>query len=166
MSVMISAVLGELSTMHAGLASGCPPVPPLSYSPMVVGISPIILGVLDVAAGVACVGIVGNLLHWTADDHAPLRWLWMVLIVAGFAASAAGLYIGFANRVHQRAVETWLTQAAEVSASCLRAQSRSPNLFASTVTLSIQLGVVAIALITLGIVGAILERRGAMPKSR
>jgi hypothetical protein len=114
---------------------------------------------VSVLAGVACIGIVGNVLQWSADDRAPLRPLWMALILVGFVSSAVGLYIGFANRVHVMAVDAWYIRAAQVSGVCLKSQSGSVNITASSATFSIELGVLAITLITLGIIGAWLERR-------
>lgn len=148
-----------LSGLALVAAAACPPAPALSYAPQDVGLAGALLSVVDLAAGIACVGIVGSLLRWSADDHAPLRPLWMALIVLGFAASATGLYLGFANRAHTLAVESWLVRAAEVSITCLKSQSASPNLMASSVTFSIELGVVSIALIVVGILGAVVERR-------
>jgi hypothetical protein len=142
----------------------CPPVPPLSYAPADVGWAAVLVSAVDVAAGVACIGIVGNLLRWTADDHAPLRWLWMAFIMLGFVASAAGLYVSFANRAHAMAVDAWLSQAAHVSPQCVASGSISVNLTANTTALGIQLGGVALALIGLGVVGAIIERRRITPK--
>jgi hypothetical protein len=155
-----------LSSLALVAAAACPPPPALSYAPQDVGLAGVLLSLVDLAAGVACVGIVGNLLHWTADDHAPLRPLWMALIVLGFASSATGLYFGFANRAHTLAVENWLVRAAEVSLTCLKSQSASPNIVASSVTFSIQLGAVAIVLIVVGILGAVVERRRAGGKAR
>lgn len=159
----IAAQVAQL-TYAAHVIVTCPPVPPLSYAPTNVGWAAVLVSAVDVAAGVACIGIVGNMLRWTADDHAPLRWLWMAFIMLGFLASAAGLYVSFANRAHAMAVEAWLTKAAQASPQCVASASMSVNLTANTTTLGIQLGGVALALIALGVVGAIIERRRITPK--
>jgi hypothetical protein len=150
---------GSAAIWAAG-AGPCGPVPALSYAPGAVGWGPVVLCLLDVAAGVACVGLVGGALRWTADDRAPLRGLWVGLIVLGFTASAGGLYLAFANQAHQREVARWMQQA---SPTCVDLAAKSPNLAASTTTLSIVLGGVALALMLLGVVGAVVERRGAGP---
>jgi Zn-dependent protease with chaperone function len=152
----ISAALSQWIT-------GCAVVPRLSYAPWDVGWAGVVLCALVAAAGVACVGLLGTALRWTADDPAPLRPLWMVLIVAGFLASAAGLYLALANEVHARAVTAWLTQA---SAACISAMSKSPNFYTSSLTGSVQLGAVAIACIALGVGGAAIERRRARPRAK
>jgi hypothetical protein len=164
MSGMLSGAVLHVAAAPAAVAAVCPPPPALSYAPWVVGWVGALLSVVSLLAGIACVGIVGNLLHWSVDDRAPLRPLWMALIALGFASSAVGLYVGFANRAHAMAVDAWLVQAARVSTACLRTQSGSPNISASTVALSIQLGVLAMALIALGVIGAVIEhRRGSKP---
>jgi hypothetical protein len=159
-------MMGMLSTLALHVAGSplaasatCPAAPALSYAPWDVGWVAALLSLVSLLAGIACIGIVGNLLHWTADDRAPLRPLWMALIALGFTASAAGLYIGLANRAHVIAVDAWLLRAAQASLTCLKSQSASPNITASTVTLSIQMGALAIVLIVAGVVGAVLERR-------
>lgn len=139
-----------------GPHAACPPVPPLAYTPMVVGWDTLALCVLGLAAGVACVGVVGSLLRWTADDVAPLRPIWMGLIALGFAASSTGLYVARANQVHAGAVNTWVMSA---SRACLADAARSANLTASSTAFGLELGVVALALIALGTAGAIWERR-------
>src|SRR5215467_13815046 len=82
----------------------CTGVPPLSYMPSDVGWAAVLLCAVDILAGVAGVGLLGSALKWTADDPAPLRALWTVLILLGFLTSAGGLYLGLANRAHERAV--------------------------------------------------------------
>lgn len=152
------------ATAPATATAACPTAPALSYAPWDVGWVAALLGLVSLLAGIACIGIVGNLLHWSVDDRAPLRPLWMALIALGFVFSAAGLYIGFANRAHVMAVDDWLVRAAQVSLNCLKSQSASPNLTSSTVALSIQLGALAIVLIACGVVGAAIERRrGSKP---
>lgn len=162
---MLGTLAARAVVAHvASAAVSCPPVPPLSYAPTAVGWAAVLLSVVDLAAGVACVGIVGSALRWSADDHAPLRRLWMALIMLGFLASAAGLYISFANRAHAIAVNAWLTQAGHISPTCLSTSSMSPNLIADTTTLGIQLGGVALALIAIGVLGAVIERRRVTTK--
>ena len=139
----------------------CPPTPPLSYSPADVGWVPALLCLVNVLAGVACVGVLGGWLNWSADDRAPLRPVWISTIMLGFLASALGLYIAFANRSHARAVTYWLEHT---SAACMKEVGTGvhlSNLSASTASLSVIVGVVALALIALGIGGAIFERRRA-----
>lgn len=151
----MSTVLTALTLVRATvLTPSCPPVPVFSYAPWVVGWWVVALGVLDILAGVACVGLLGGRLRWTADDHAPLRALWDGLIVVGFATSAAGLYVAIANRVHDQAVSTWLAHA---PATCITAAETNPSLVVSTVGVSMRLGLLALALIALGIVGAVIE---------
>ncbi|GAC1455086.1 MAG: hypothetical protein PVSMB4_15650 [Ktedonobacterales bacterium] len=144
-------------------APQCAPVPPLSYAPWVVGWWGIALCALDLAAGVACVGILGGRLRWTADDHAPLRALWGGLIVVGFATSAAGLYITIANRVHDQAVTQWLAHA---GAECVTAAATNPSLVATTAGVSMRLGLLALVLIALGIAGAVMEHRATHRSKR
>lgn len=139
-------------------AADCTGVPPLSYMPWDVGWAAVLLCAVDILAGVAGVGLLGSALKWTADDPAPLRALWIVLILVGFITSAGGLYLGLANQAHVRAVHLWLSQS---SAACIAEMSRSPNLYASSVSGSIELGGAALALIVLGISGALIERRRA-----
>jgi hypothetical protein len=134
----------------------CPSVPALAYSPMVVGWDTLILCALGLAAGVACVGVVGSLLRWTTDDVAPLRPVWMGMIALGFVASSTGLYVARANQVHANAVNVWLLRA---SRACLSVAARSANLTASSTGFSLQLGVLALALIGLGAAGAVWEWR-------
>ena len=143
----------------ARAAVACSPVPALSYAPADVGWFALVLSVVDVLAGVACVGLVGNLLKWSSDDPAPLRGIWIALIVLGFLASAAGLYIDLANQAHIRAVQAWLERQ---SADCLVAYGHSTNIIAGTVNASVQLGLLALALIVVGIGGAAFERRRAV----
>jgi len=143
-------------TSASPLVDNCPLVPPLSYAPWDVGWGAVLLCVVAVGAGVAAVGLLGNALNWTADDPAPLRPLWILLIGAGFVASAGGLYMGLANQAHARAVRDWLAHS---SATCIAAMSKSPNLYTSSVAASIQLGGVALAFILLGVAGAVIERR-------
>ena len=159
MSGLLSGMVLAVAASPAAAAATCPTAPALSYTPWDIGLAGALLSVVNLLAGVACIGIVGNLLRWSVDDRAPLRPLWMALIALGFASSAAGLYIGFANRAHAIAIDAWLVRAAQVSIGCLRSQSASPNIVASTVTLSIQLGALAIVLIVIGVVGAVIERR-------
>ena len=109
---------------------------------------------------------------WTAD-HIGRRWSMIIpgiitvfvaplylltdnlsLIVVGFATSAAGLYVAIANRVHDQAVSTWLAHA---PATCITAAETNPSLVVSTVGVSMRLGLLALALIALGIVGAVIE---------
>jgi hypothetical protein len=140
-------------------ALACPPTPPLSYWPADVGWVPAVFCVVNVAAGVVCVGVLGGWLSWSADDRAPLRPVWIGSVVLGFLASAVGLYIAFANQTHARAVKDWL---AHTSAACMKANGTGihvGNLSASTTRLSVEVGVVALVLITIGIGGAIIERR-------
>jgi hypothetical protein len=138
----------------------CAP-PALSYAPWDVGWGALIVSAISVAAGVACVGVVGSRLRWTADDRAPLRPLWTALIVLGFAVSAAGLYVGFANQAHAHAVTGW---TATTSQLCLATASKSPNLSASTAGLGVRLGAGALVIILLGIGGAVLESRPTKPR--
>jgi hypothetical protein len=159
MAELLTGIFLAAAASPGTVATACPPPPALTYAPWDVGWVGALLAVVDLLAGVACIGIVGNVLRWSVDDRALLRPLWMALILLGFAASAAGLYIGFANRAHSRAVDAWYIRAAQVSGQCLKTQSGSPNLVASTVTPSIELGALAIALIVVGVVGAWLERR-------
>lgn len=143
--------------------AGCTPVPRLSYAPWDVGWAGTLLAAVALAAGVAGVGLLGNILRWTADDPAPLRPLWMALIVLGFVASAAGIYLGLANQAHIRAVQTWLIVS---PAACIQAMSKSPNFYTTSVGASLQLGAVAFALIALGVAGAAIERRRARPHNK
>ncbi|HEX9412168.1 MAG TPA: hypothetical protein VF916_01570 [Ktedonobacterales bacterium] len=147
-------------------AAACPPVPALSYAPSVVGWAPLLLALINVLAGVACVGVVGSRLSWSADDRAPLRPLWIGLIALGFVASAAGLYIAFANQVHDRAVKLWLERASSSCLAVATSGSNLTNLNASTVRLSVQVGIVALVLIAAGVGGAIFERRRVKPPPR
>lgn len=148
---------------HGAALAGCAPVPRLSYAPWDVGWAGVLLAAVTLAAGVACVGLLGNMLRWTADDPAPLRPLWMTLIVLGFCASAVGIYVGLANQAHIRALQNWLVSA---SATCIEAMNKSPNFYTSSVDLSLHLGTVAIALILVGVVGASIERRRARPRAK
>jgi hypothetical protein len=119
---------------------------------------------VNVLAGVACVGVLGGWLNWSVDDRAPLRPLWIGAIILGFLASAVGLYIAFANQSHTRAVTYWLEHT---NAACMKAVGTGvhlSNLSASSTRLSVAVGVVALALIALGISGAILERRRGRPR--
>ena len=163
--MVISSPLGAPAwAFTQGVA--CAPVPVLSYAPTVVGWAPVLLSLINVLAGVACVGIVGSRLSWSADDRALLRPLWIGLIVVGFMLSAAGLYIAFANQTHDRAVKLWLERA---SSSCLAGATSGSNLMnlnASTVHLSVQAGIVALVLIAAGVGGATLERRRAKTPPR
>jgi hypothetical protein len=155
---LMLAALDLPGWMHA-MAVVCPPTPPLSYLPADVGWVPALLCLVNILAGVACVGVLGGWLNWTADDRAPLRPLWIGAVGLGFLASAAGLYIAFANQSHTRAVRYWLEHT---SATCMKATGTGihvSNLSASTTRLSVEVGLVALALIAFGIVGAILERR-------
>jgi hypothetical protein len=102
---------------------------------------------------------VGSRLDWMADDPAPLRPAWSGLIVLGFLASAAGLYLAFANQAHARAVKQWLEHA---TVACVQGASSPPNLAnlnASSTALSVQVGVVALVFIVGGVLGAVVERR-------
>jgi hypothetical protein len=154
----MAGVLGALALV-ATPATTCPPAPALSYAPADVGWSTLILSALALAAGIACIGVLGGTLRWSADDRAPLRPLWMALIMLGFAASAAGFYLANANRVHDRAVDAWIIRVAHAPHECMVATGMSPSLTASTTPLSIQLGAAALALIALGVAGAVIERR-------
>jgi hypothetical protein len=149
--VLASGLIG--AAQHV---SACTPVPALSYLPADVGWFALVLSVLDLLAGVACVGVVGNLLKWAADDPAPLRRVWMALIALGFLASAVGLYIDLANQAHIKAVQAWLMRQ---TSECLLIYGHTTNVISSTVSSSVQLGAVALALIALGIGGATIERR-------
>jgi hypothetical protein len=145
-------------------ADACPATPALSYGPADVGWVPALLCLVNVLAGVACVGVLGGWLNWSADDRAPLRPLWIGAVMLGFLASAAGLYLAFANQSHARAVAYWL---AHTSASCMKAVGTGvhlSNLSASSTRLSVAVGVVALALIAVGIGGAIFERRRGRPR--
>jgi hypothetical protein len=145
-------------------AVSCPPTPPLSYAPADVGWVPALLCLVNVLAGVACVGVLGGWLNWSADDRAPLRPLWTGAIVLGFLASAAGLYVAFANQSHARAVKFWLEHT---NAACMKASGTGihvSNLSASTTRLSVEVGVVALVLIAIGIGGAVIERRRGRPR--
>jgi hypothetical protein len=145
-------------------ALACPPAPPLSYWPADVGWVPALFCLVNIVAGVACVGVLGGWLSWSPDDRAPLRPLWIGGIGLGFLASAVGLYIAFANQSHARAVQYWLEHT---SAACMRATGTGihvSNLSASTTRLSVVIGAVALALIASGIIGAILERRRNRPR--
>jgi hypothetical protein len=155
--------MGYLLSALSPAAAACPAVPALSYMPWDVGWPAMALWALAVAAGIACVGVIGGRLRWTADDPAPLRALWIVLIVVGFGASGAGLYVALANQAHNRAIRAWLAQ---VSQECMQSAARSPNLIANTATLSVRLGVVALALIVLGASGALLEWRRGKPRAQ
>ncbi|HEV2235701.1 MAG TPA: hypothetical protein VGR57_03480 [Ktedonobacterales bacterium] len=142
----------------------CPPTLPLSYWPADVGWVPALFCLINIVAGVACVGVLGGWLNWSADDPAPLRPLWIGGIGLGFLASAVGLYIAFANQSHTRAVQYWLEHT---SAACMRATGTGihvSNLSASTTRLSVAVGTVALVLIAIGITGAILERRRNRPR--
>ncbi len=155
---LMLAALAAPGWAHA-VALACPVPPPLSYWPADVGWVPALLCVVNVVAGVACVGVLGGWLSWTADDPAPLRPLWVTTIGLGFLASAVGLYIAFANQSHTRAVRYWLEHT---SVACMRATGAGAhlsNLSASSTGLSVEVGVVALVLIAVGIGGAILERR-------
>jgi hypothetical protein len=158
------AALAVARELPLFLVPACPPVPALTYAPAAVGWQVVVLSGLDVLMGIACIGILGSILRWTADDIAPLRWLWMALIMLGFLASSAGLYIAFANKVHSQAVDNWLAQAAHISRDCITTASMSPSLMASTTRLSIELGGAAITFIALGVLGAAIERRRARPE--
>lgn len=153
-----SLTIGAHGLAATGLAATgpCPAVPLVSYAPVAVGWDTLVLCALGLGAGVACVGVVGSLLRWTADDMAPLRPVWMALIAFGFLASSAGLYVARANQVHDNAVYAWLLQA---SRACLAAEGRNANLTASGTPFSLELGVLALALIGLGTAGAVWERR-------
>jgi hypothetical protein len=140
----------------------CAP-PVLSYAPWDVGWGALIVSAICVAAGVACVGMLGGRLRWTADDRAPLRPLWTALIVLGFAVSAAGLYVGFANQAHTHAIMVWSATASHL---CLATYDKSPNLLASTAGLGVRLGAGALVIILLGVGGAMLESRLAKPRPR
>lgn len=160
----MTIALGVIQLALAALpAATCPQVPMLSYAPGDVGWGAVALSLVDLAAGVACVGVVGSILHWSADDRAPLRPLWMALIMLGFAASAAGIYIAYANHAHTQAINAWLSQLAQAPRSCATGISMTPSLTASTISLSIGLGSAALALIALGIAGAVIERRRNRP---
>jgi hypothetical protein len=145
----------------SGSIAACAP-PSLSYAPWDVGWAAAVLCALAVGAGVACIGLVGGRLRWTADDRAPLRPLWIALIIAGFTASAAGLYVAFANQAHAHAVAVWVVQS---SRACLMIAGRSANLTVNTLPLSLDLGVAALALIALGVGGAVLEWRLGKPRA-
>ncbi|HEX9055920.1 MAG TPA: hypothetical protein VF818_00170 [Ktedonobacterales bacterium] len=160
----IVTLLGVAFVAGLGHADPCPAVPALSYAPADVGWWPIVLSALDLVAGVACIGIVGNVLRWSSDDRAPLRPLWMALIMLGFGTSAAGLYIAFANKAHTQAVDAWLIQASRFSRDCVASASMSPNITASTTMLSIKIGILALVIIVLGIAGAAIERRRGAAK--
>ena len=165
MSALASAVSVPLAWnawLSAHLAE-CAPVPRLSYAPWDVGWAGVLLAAVTLAAGVAGVGLLGNMLRWTADDPAPLRPLWMALIVLGFFASAAGIYLGLANQAHIRAVQSWLIAS---SAACIQAMSKSPNFYTTSIDASLQLGALALALIVLGVAGAAIERRRARPRAK
>jgi hypothetical protein len=64
--------------------------------------------------------------------------------------------MALANQAHARAVTIWIDGA---SRNCLALFSRSASLIASTASVSVRLGVVALVLIALGIGGAIFEWR-------
>lgn len=165
MSALMAAVPAPVAWnawLSAHLA-GCIPVPRLSYAPWDVGWAGVLLAAVTLAAGVAGVGLLGNMLRWTADDPAPLRPVWMALIVLGFFSSAAGIYLGLANQAHIRAVQNWLVSA---SAACIQAMSRSPNFYTTSIDASLQLGALALALILLGVIGATIERRRARPRMK
>jgi hypothetical protein len=137
----------------------CAP-PALSYAPWDIGWGATLVCAISIWAGVACVGVVGSRLRWTVDDRAPLRPLWSALIILGFTASAAGLDVAFANQAHTHAVTAWIATASHL---CLVSAARSPNLSASTAGLGVRLGVLALALIVLGVTGAFLESRLGKP---
>jgi hypothetical protein len=161
-----NAVLAALTILGwaPSPALACPPTPPLSYWPGDVGWVSALLCLVNVAAGVACVGVLGGWLNWSADDRAPLRPLWIGAIALGFLASAIGLYIAFANQSHTRAVKYWLEHT---NVACMKATGTGihvSNLNASTTRLSVEVGVVALVLIAIGISGAIVERRRGRPR--